>query len=108
MSQGNKGFNLYYTIALPCYREKVKIFLQKIQTVVRSAMKSSVTRVGFRFVAVFVLGLVFQGASAMHALNHEDQVGEKNPLRLDKRSVSTNATTKIPDILKRLQALEEK
>ena len=71
-------------------------------------MKSSAPRVGFRFVAVFVLGLVFQGASAMNALNHEDQVGEKNPLRLDKRSVSTNATPKIPDILKRLQALEEK
>ena len=108
MSQGNKALIYIIPLPLPYYREKVKIFLQKIRTVVRSAMKSSVTRVGFRFVAVFVLGLVFQGASAMNALNHEDQVGEKNPLRLDKRSVSTNATPKIPDILKRLQALEEK
>lgn len=71
-------------------------------------MKSFVPRVGFRSVAVFVLGLVFQGASAMNGLNHEDQVGEKKPLRLNKRSVSTNATPSVPDILKRLQALEEK
>ena len=71
-------------------------------------MKSSVPRVGFRFVAVFVLGLVFQGTSALNDLNHEDQVAEKNPLRLDKRSLSKNATPSIPDLLKRLQALEEK
>lgn len=69
---------------------------------------NSVPRVGFRFAAVFVLGLVFQGTSAVNDLNHEDHVAEKNPLRLDKRSVSTNATPSTPDILKRLQALEEK
>lgn len=71
-------------------------------------MKSSVPRVGFRFVAVFVLDLVFQGAFAMEDSHHEDQVAEKNPLRLDKRSVSKNSTPNMPDILKRLKALEEK
>ena len=71
-------------------------------------MKSSVPRVRLSFAAVFVLGFVVQGASAMDDLYHEDEVAEKNPLRLDKRSVSKNATPNIPDILKRLQALEEK
>jgi len=58
--------------------------------------------------AVFVLGLVFQGASAVRDLHHENEVAGKAHLRLDKRSVSKNATPNMPNILKRLKALEEK
>lgn len=71
-------------------------------------MKFSATRVGLRFVALFVLGFVFQGASAMEDLHHEDEVAGKHPLRLDKRAVKNNATPNMPDIIKRLKALEEK
>ena len=71
-------------------------------------MKSSAPRVGRSLVVVFVLGFVFQGASAMEDLHHKNEVAEKHPLRLDKRSVSKNATPSMPDILKRLKALEEK
>lgn len=74
-------------------------------------MKSSAPRVGLRFVAVFVLGFVFQGASAMEAdssLHREGEVAEKHHLRLNKRSANNNATPNMPDILKRLKALEEK
>ena len=71
-------------------------------------MKSFATRVGLRFVAVFVLGLVFQGASTMEDLHQENEVTEKHLLPLDKRSASKNATPNMPDILKRLKALEEK
>lgn len=71
-------------------------------------MKSSVPRVGLSFMAVFVLGLVFQGASAVKDLHHENEVAGKTHLRLDKRSVSKNATPNMPNILKRLKALEEK
>lgn len=70
-------------------------------------MKSCIPRIGLRgFLAVFVLGFVFQGASAKEDLRHE--VAEKHPLLLGKRSVSKNATPSMPDILKRLKALEEK
>jgi len=55
-----------------------------------------------------VLGIVFQGASTMEDLQQEDEVAEKQLLQLDKRSVSKNATPNMPDILKRLKALEEK
>ena len=72
-------------------------------------MKSCVPRVGLRgFVAVFVLGFVFQGACAMEDLHHEDEVAEKHLLLLGKRSVSKNVTPNVSDILKRLKALEEK
>lgn len=72
-------------------------------------MKSSAPRVGLSFVAVFVLGFVFQGASAMEAdLHREGEVAEKHHLRLDKRSANNNATPNMPDILKRLKTLEEK
>ena len=111
VSQRKKGFDLDYpTVPLPCYREKVKIVLQSygIQTV-QSAMKYFSSRVGLcSFVAVFVLGFVFQGDFAMEDLRHEDEVAEKHLLRLDKRSVSKNATPNMPDILKQLKTLEEK
>ena len=68
-------------------------------------MKSSAPRVDRSLMVVFVLGFVFQGASAMEDFHHE---AEKHPLRLDERSVSKNATPKVPDILKRLKAVEEK
>ena len=71
-------------------------------------MKPSTARVGIRFVAVFVLGFVFQGASTMADLHHEDEVAEKHLLGLDKRSVSKNATPNMQNILKRLKDLEEK
>ena len=71
-------------------------------------MKPCVPRVGLRFVAVFLLGFVFQGACAKEDLHHEDEVAEKHLLRIDKRSVSKNSTSNMPDILKRLKALEEK
>jgi len=71
-------------------------------------MKSFSSRVGFSFVAVFVLGFVSQSASAMEDSHHEDEAAVKHLLQLDKRSVSKNATPNMPDILKRLKALEEK
>ena len=71
-------------------------------------MKSCVPRIGLHLVAVFVLSFVFQCASAKEDLHHEDEVAEKHLLRLDKRSVGKNATPNMPDILKRLKALEEK
>ena len=70
-------------------------------------MRSSAILVGVLFVAVLVLGFVFQGAFALEDLNHEDEVAEKH-LRLEKRSASKNATPNMPDILKRLKDLEEK
>jgi len=71
-------------------------------------MKPSTARVCIRFVAVFVLEFVFQGASTMADLHHEDEVAEKHLLPLDKRSVSKNATPNMQNILKRLKDLEEK
>ena len=72
-------------------------------------MKSYVPQVGLRgFVAVFVLGFVFQGASAKEDLHHQDEVAKKHLLGLDKRSISKNATPNMSNILKRLKALEEK
>ena len=70
-------------------------------------MRSSAILVGVLFVTVLVLGFVFQGASALEDLNHEDEVVEKH-LRLGKRSASKNTTPNMPDILKRPKALEEK
>ena len=72
-------------------------------------MKSCVPRVSHRgFLAVIVLGFFLQGACAKEDLHREDEVAEKHLLRLDKRSVSKNATPNMSDILKRLKAVEEK
>ena len=76
---------------------------------IQSVMKSCVPRVSLRgFVAALVLVFVFQGASAKEDFHQKDEVAEKHLLRLDKRSVSKNATPNMSDILKRLKALEEK
>ena len=70
-------------------------------------MKSSAPRHGIRFVAVFALGLVFQGAFALEDLHRVNEVAEKHHLRLDQRSASKNATPNMQNILKRLKDLEE-
>ena len=71
-------------------------------------MKFSASRVGLRFLAVVVICCAFESSTAMEGLHH-DEVAEKRPLPLrEKRSVKNNATPNMPDILKRLQALEEK
>lgn len=108
MSQRNKRFDLDYTVGASLLSVRKLRFSAKDSNYIHSAMKYSVARVGLSFVAVFLLGFVFQGTSANEDLYHEDKVAEKNPLRLDKRSVSKNATHNMPDILKRLKALEEK
>ena len=103
----DKGFDLHI------YYLKTAFLLVVVSSVedlscIQSVMKSCVPRVGLRgFVAVFVLGFVFQGACTKEDLHHEDEVAEKH-LLLDKRSVGKNATPSMPDMLKRLKALEEK
>ncbi|XP_078372882.1 uncharacterized protein LOC144656532 isoform X2 [Oculina patagonica] len=71
------------------------------------------SRVGLLFAAVFAMSFAFHCINAMDetldGLRREDQVAAKHPEPLrEKRSVKNNATPNTPDILKRLQALEEK
>lgn len=74
-------------------------------------MKLSAFRVSLRFLAIVVICCAVQSISPTYTegLHHEDKDAEKHPLPLrEKRSNKNNATPNMPDILKRLQALEEK
>ncbi len=72
-------------------------------------MKFSAFRVGLRFLAMVVICCAVQSISTPEGLHHEDEVAEKHPLPLQEEgSNKNNATSNMPGILKRLQALEEK
>ncbi len=74
-------------------------------------MKFSAFRAGLRFLAIVAICCVVQSITATEGLHHEEEVAEKHPLPpgvREKRSNKNNATPNMPDILKRLQALEEK
>ncbi|KAL9974700.1 hypothetical protein ACROYT_G011771 [Oculina patagonica] len=60
---------------------------------------------------IVICCVVHLSISTSEGLHHEDEVAEKHPLPpgvREKRSNKNNATPNMPDILKRLQALEEK
>ena len=76
-------------------------------------MKFSTFRVGLLFAAVFVMCFAFHSIFAMDetldGLRREDEVTAKQPKALrEKRAAKSNATPNLPDILKRLQAVEKK
>ncbi len=76
-------------------------------------MKLTDSRVGLLFAAVFVMCFAFHRSHAMDetldGLRREDEFPAKHPEPLrEKRAVKNNATPNMPDILKRLQAVEKK
>ena len=76
-------------------------------------MKFPTFRVGLLFAALFVMCFAFRGIFAMDetldGLRREDEVAAKQPKALrERRAAKNNATPNLPDILKRLQAVEKK
>ena len=77
-------------------------------------MKVSTSCVGLLFVAVFLTCFAVHSTSAMNAkldgLRREDGVDDvKHPWEIrEKRAVKNNATPNLPDILKRLEAVEKR
>ena len=63
--------------------------------------------VRLRFLTMLAICCAFHSISALEGLYHEDKVAEKHALPI-REERSNNATPNKPDILKRLQALEEK
>ena len=79
------------------------------------AMKFSTFCVGLGllFVAVFLTCFAVHSTSAMNGkldgLRREDEVDVKRPWAIrEKRAVKNNGTPNLPDILKRLEAVEKK
>ena len=70
-------------------------------------MKFPTFRVGLLFAAVFVG--IFAMDETVDGLRREDEVAAKYPEALrERRAAKNNATPNLPDILKRLQAVEKK
>ena len=76
-------------------------------------MKFPTFRVGLLFAAVFVMCFAFHSIFAMDetvdGLRREDEVAAKYPKALrERRAAKNNVAPNLPDILKRLQAVEKK